>query len=303
MATRKRMAGPVGAREPELTLSEVFRRFVTDGKYHADGSLKTEAYLRHCEQSGKHLARYFGPDYPARLLTPDKLREYTVERREGRITGYPVRTNTIQRELGMLKATLNFACSVHDDDGQPLMPRNPMEKLKLPREKDPKRPVIDRQTAQALRDVADEVHPFLETIIVLAQTTGRRLSAILGLRWDDIDFEKNTIRWRAETDKMRKTWVIPIPKKAWKELQRFRLSQRAIGASLLFPHPRQDRHPGKPVTRHLAAYWLKRATSSPSSNSPTAVSGMCSAGSGRLSGSISRPRMWRRQVAGATSRR
>jgi len=44
MATRKRMAGPVGARDPELTLSEVFRRFVTDGKYHADGSLKTKDY-------------------------------------------------------------------------------------------------------------------------------------------------------------------------------------------------------------------------------------------------------------------
>ena len=28
---------------------------------------------------------------------------------------------------------------------------------------------------------------------------------------------------------------------------------------MLFPHPKAKRHPGKPVTRHLAAYWLKRA--------------------------------------------
>lgn len=198
MATRKRMAGPVGAREPELTLSEVFRRSVTDGKHHADGSLKTEAYLRHCEQSGKHLARLFGPDYPARLFTPDKLREYTVMRRERRITGHEVRTNTIQRELGMLKAALNFACSVHDDDGNPLMARNPMEKLNLPREKDPKRPVIDDETYRTLLAGADRVHPRLKLALVIAEGRGRRLSSWALLRWRDIDFEAKPyceIRW------------------------------------------------------------------------------------------------------------
>ena len=128
-------------------------------------------------------------------MNEDKLLGHRPERNQCLIFGRTVKAGAIESGLGLLKAALNFACSVHDDDGQPLMPRNPMEKLKLPREKDPKRPVIDRQTAQALRDVADEVHPFLETIILLAQATGRRLSAILGLRWDDIDFEKNTIRW------------------------------------------------------------------------------------------------------------
>jgi hypothetical protein len=29
--------------------------------------------------------------------------------------------------------------------------------------------------------------------------------------------------------------------------------------ALLFPHPQRRRHHGGPVTRHLAAYWLKRA--------------------------------------------
>jgi hypothetical protein len=39
----------------------------------------------------------------------------------------------------------------------------------------------------------------------------------------------------------------------------FGKAQGAIGNALLFPHPRQDPRPGQPVTRHLAAWWLKEA--------------------------------------------
>lgn len=42
-------------------------------------------------------------------------------------------------------------------------------------------------------------------------------------------------------------------------LAEFRAAYPAIGAALLFPHPKRRRHPGKPVTRHLAAYWLTEA--------------------------------------------
>lgn len=41
-------------------------------------------------------------------------------------------------------------------------------------------------------------HQMLHTLIVLAWRTGRRLGAIPALRWDDVDFAKATIRWRAE---------------------------------------------------------------------------------------------------------
>jgi hypothetical protein len=44
-----------------------------------------------------------------------------------------------------------------------------------------------------------------------------------------------------------------------RELSRFQKTQGTIGGSLLFPHPKQGRHPGEPVTRHLAAWWLKEA--------------------------------------------
>ena len=96
-------------------------------------------------------------------------------------------------------------------------------------------------------------------MILLAWRTGRRLSAILALRWDDVGFEKGTIRWRAEHDKIRQTWVVPARSDLLKELRRFRAERPGIGSVLLFPHPQRRRHHSGPVTRHLAAYWLKEA--------------------------------------------
>jgi integrase len=150
---------------------------------------------------------------------------------------------------------MNWACGVFEN-GKPILPRNPLEKYKVPREKNPKRPLIEDEVIDQLLHVADDVHPFLAVVVNLARHTGRRLSAILGLTWDDIDFDSGTIRWRAELDKKRKQWSTPIPKKSLAVLRAHRAAHPSIGATLLFPHPKDRR---KPVDRHLAAYWLKRA--------------------------------------------
>ena len=240
-----------------LTLGDLFRQYTTDGKYLPDGSLKTEAYLQHIIKTGENLAKHFGTEYTVSDLTPDRIGEYVRLRREGAITGNKVRTNAIQRELMMLKGALNWACARHVN-GAPLLTRSPLEKYKIPREKDPKRPTLDAPEIDRLEAAAPDIHPFLHTLIVLARTTGRRLSALLALRWDDIDFVKGRICWRAEHDKLGKTWIIPASKRTLAELARFRSEHPGIGPALLFPHPKRRRHPGKPVTRHLAGYWLKR---------------------------------------------
>jgi integrase len=248
----------VPAHQARLTLGVLFRRYVTEGKYHPDGSLKTEVYLRHVARTGEHLGSHFGSDFPVEDLTPDRIREYVRLRREGAISGHPAGASTIQRDLGMLKAALNWACTIYDG-GQPILARNPLDKVKFPRERNPKRPVLEESTILRLMDVAPDVHPFLRTLIVLARRTGRRLSAILNLRWDDVDFADGVIRWRAEHDKLRRTWTVPMHPEVQAELVRFRKAQGVIGNALLFPHPRQSRCVGQAVTRHLAAWWLREA--------------------------------------------
>ena len=134
-----------------------------------------------------------------------------------------------------------------------------MEGRKIPREKDPKRPMVDPDTIDSLLTVAPQVHPLLPVLVMLAWKTGHRLSSILALRWDDVDFEKRVIWFRGQHDKIGQTWEAPAHPDVLRTLRAFRAAQPAIGSALLFPHPKARRHPGKPVTRHLAAYWLNEA--------------------------------------------
>jgi integrase len=242
----------------QLTLGTLFDRYLEEGKYLPDGSLKTEPYLQHIAAAGKNLTSHFGEDLPIVELTPDRLQVYVRLRREGIVTGRRVRTNAIQRELTMLKGALHWAKGVYEH-GRPILASHPLEAFKIPSERDPRRPTVEDATVAGLLAVADQVHPYLGTLIVLARTTGRRLSAILGLHWGDIDIGSGTIRWRPENDKLRKTWVVPAPRAALEALSRFRAVHPGVGQVRVFPHPRQKRHPGKPVDRHLAAYWLKQA--------------------------------------------
>lgn len=149
-----RSVGQVGGESPSaLTLGTLFGRYVSEGKYHLDGSLKTDAYLRHVAKTGEHLAKHFGPEFPLEDLTLDRIRDYGRLRREGVISGHAARTSTIHRDLGMLKAALNWAVTVYEGR-RPLLEHNPLDKVKFPRERDPKRPVMDGDTINGLLAVA-----------------------------------------------------------------------------------------------------------------------------------------------------
>ncbi len=132
-----------------------------------------------------------------------------------------------------------------------------------------------------LMGVARNVDPMLPLLITLMDTTGRRLSSVLGLRWDDFDFEAKTIRFRAELDKRRKTWTAPLPRRAERELLRFRARCPAIGSVLVFPSPRDA---DKPVSIYLALSWLERAYAAPVLRERRTVSGIPSVGSGPPNG-------------------
>jgi integrase len=116
--------------------------------------------------------------------------------------------------------------------------------------------MIDGRTVSALAAVAERINALLPVLIVLADSTGRRVSSILGLRWDDFDFERETIHWRPELDKRRRSWVTPMPKRAREALQRFRSAHPSIGSALVFPSARDA---NKPVSVYVAEAWLERA--------------------------------------------
>jgi integrase len=239
----------------QLTLGALCDQYLAQHGTGMDGCLKTERYRRDCERRATLLRDWFGGSTPVEDITPARAMQYARVRRLGQGSHRAVRTRSVQLDLKLLKSICRWGAvtCVH---GAPLLARNPLEGLSIPRERDPRRPSLSNEDVQKLLGVAQEVHPQLPLLMALMECTGRRLSSVLGLRWDDIDLQRGTIQWRPELDKRRRSWVTPLPERMRPILVEARLRMPSIGKALLFPSTRDAT---VPVARHLAAYWLKRA--------------------------------------------
>jgi len=238
-----------------LTLGILVARYLAENTHARDGSLKTEHYRRGCALTAKYLVKWFGADTPVAELTPDRMAGYVTARRAGQVSGRAVGATSVHQDVKLLKSMMKWATGVFNN-GRPLLDRNPLTGFAVPKTRDPRRPIIDADTVEKLLAVADRVSPLLPLLIVLMESTGRRLSSVLGLRWDDFDFEKRTIVWRAELDKKRRAWLTPMPARAEAALLEYRKQHPTIGSALVFPM-KHDRT--SPASRQLASDWLKRA--------------------------------------------
>src|SRR5437773_725595 len=238
-----------------LTLGILVARWLAENTHARDGSLKTEHYRSGCERYAKYLIDWFGADTPVVELTPERMAAYAAARRSGQINGRAVGATAVHQDIKLLKSMMKWATGVYNN-GRPLLDRNPLTGFAVPKTRNPIRPMIEAETVERLMAVADRVTPLLPLLITLMDSTGRRLSSVLGLRWDDFNFEKRTITWRAELDKKRRTWAVPMPKEAEVALLKFRAEHPAIGSALVFP---MKNDPTRAVSRQLAADWLKRA--------------------------------------------
>jgi integrase len=104
--------------------------------------------------------------------------------------------------------------------------------------------------------VAERVHPLLKLALIVAEGTGRRLSAWRNLFWDDVDFDAGAICWRAVNDKKGYEQVVPMSEAVQQALAAVRKAQKAIGNTPVFPAPK---HPATPCSREMMDKWLRRA--------------------------------------------
>jgi integrase len=136
---------------------------------------------------------------------------------------------------------------------------HPLRGIELPREKNPRRPVMTEEIYQKLLAVADQVHSQLKLALVIAEGTGRRLTAWRRLRWGDFDCEAKpfgAIRWRAENYKKGYEQVVPVSSTARDALLEARRQQKVIGTTWVL---RSDLDPRLPVKRELFDQRLRRA--------------------------------------------
>ena len=121
---------------------------------------------------------------------------------------------TIEYDLTFLMAVLNWAARSKDERGRPLLDRNPLKGLRKPKEKNPPRVVLTEEEYQALLKVSGEVDWRFHVALVLAHETGHRIGSIRKLRWFDIDFEGEAVRWRARHEKTGYEHRTPVTEKA-----------------------------------------------------------------------------------------
>jgi integrase len=186
-------------------------------------------------------------------LSESDVKRYTMARHQG---DRPVGDRTIGADLEMLLRALRWAVRERKANGERLLKENPLVGVRLPSEKNPRRPVMSHDEYVRLLDVAERVHPLLKLALTVAEGTGRRLSAWRNLWWDDVDFAAGTIRWCAEHDKKGHEQVVPISQSVKDALWTARRAQQSIGNTPVFPAPRD---PSSPCGADLLGTWLRKA--------------------------------------------
>jgi len=182
----------------------------------------------------------------------------------------PVRTRAVEADLKWLRWVFNWAAKWRTPQGRYLMRENPVRGYEIPTEKNPLRPVATQDRFDTLRAVSDshtmEVRwngkretqrSYLSELLDLAAGTGRRISAICQLRYENYlatEGPYGSVRWPADTDKQGRETTVPVSPAVKQAIERRRLERPGIGTAPLFPSPKD---PSQPMSRHLADKWLR----------------------------------------------
>jgi len=202
--------------------------------------------------------RFFGRDRDPATFSQRDWDRFIQARRAGRVglSGQPVGNRTIEWDLTFLVAVFNWAERSKDDQGRPLLDRNPLKGLRKPREKNPARVVLTEDEYRAILKVSRRVGWRFHVTLVLAHETGHRIGAIRNLRWADIDFEGREVRWRAEHEKTGYEHVTPLTDEALAALEEARRMGGGSGNAPVLP---SSRDATRCVHRVSAFQWWKKA--------------------------------------------
>jgi integrase len=235
------------------TLDELFDIYgeeVTPGK--------SERTRKHDEVAMRMFRDFFGTDRDPMTLSYRDAARFVKERSAGLVgpSGKPVRARTVERDIRLLFAVLNWAMTAGDGAGGVLLQRNVLKGFKPPKEKNPLRVALTQDEYEALLGVAGQVGWRFKVALVVAHETGHRIGAIRQLMWSDIDLEGSSILWRAEHEKTGFEHVTPMTPELKAVLnEALRLNPR-IGDAPILPGVLT---PCDPVHRYLPRKWWRRA--------------------------------------------
>ena len=232
------------------TLFDIYREEVTP--------TKAEASRRYDRATMAMFLGFLGRNRKPETLSQRDWDRFIGARRAGRAgrSGRPAGDRTIQQDLKLLLAILNWAAKSRDEEGRLLLESNPLRGLKTPAEKNPTRVLLTEVEYEALLRASLEMDWRFGVALVLAHETGHRIGAIRKLRWSDIDTEGGIIRWRSEHEKTGYEHRTPLTAEALATLQGARRQNPGIGDRPVLPAPKD---PTACVSRWLVRDWWNRA--------------------------------------------
>ena len=218
---------------------------------------------KHDARALEMMRRFFGAHRPVASLGRRDWDGFIRDRRAGRVRPAgvkeprAVKSRAVEQDLRLLLAVLNWATVVRDRSGKRLLAENPFKGFTVPHEENPRRPILTHDEFEKLLAAAPRVSPIMQTLLVVSNATAHRINSIRLLRWADIDFQANTIRWRGDQDKIGHEHVTPLVEPARAAALKERRRRSTIGESdpWVFPAPGDPSHP---MSRHLARDWWER---------------------------------------------
>jgi integrase len=244
-------------------------------KYEVDGLVRvTPGYKRDTLAAIRRIGAFLEPNLLVRDIKPSHLEKYLASR---------IALHHAVAGRGALVA-LSICCSWAVGEGlldtNPLACKRARDAMRI--EHTPRRPWYTDDDFAKLKAVAAQLPPAFDVLLDVASGTGRRISAILGLRWADVlfkpeeawakckdldpqtdwlveDFANGGIRWYAGrgTNKKRRDHVSPIPTAVKTALLLWQRKSLSIGGSTFVFVAPSDR--GQPLERHLAKKWLAKS--------------------------------------------
>ena len=275
----KLLQGAEALRQGQVTLDQVIRAYL---EYRT--SRKSLREQRVDKRLAELWKRFLGSSKEPHRLSLREWERFIDQRVTGEIDGRanrvpdpkkqrPVRPGTVGGDLDWLGGVFRWATLWRLPNGTYLMRENPVRGYETPMSANPRRPVASQNRFEAIRARADEhtmeirwngkrtpVRSYLGELLDIANGTGRRISAICVLRYDDLNLGRTehaphgSITWPADTDKMGYEKTVPIDPTVRAALDRVLTERPGIGAAPLFPTPGDNT---SPLTRHLADKWLR----------------------------------------------
>lgn len=220
-------------------------------------AVRTSTFITTASVLTRHVTPTLG-DVPLSKVTPQAIQALLVSLQR---SGY---TRTVARVRQVLRQALKTAVKWG------LMPRNPVDLVDTPRVTKKAIRVLTREEARALLDAlsGDRLEPLYTVVLAI----GLRRGEAIGLRWQDVDFERGLLHVRGQLsyygDRKRgisggyrweptKTGqglrTLVLPKVAVAALRAHRERQLAEGRLSEYVFTRRDGQPLEPsvVNRHL----------------------------------------------------